>query len=262
MLPISRLQETDLLTHAHTHTHLRRIPLVDWPLVTRSFSFAPFAGQPLPPLFSGPLGTFGPFFSTREMLCSVEQGPHHRPWRGAVSGWTSPESSGRNLLPETCVKTGHWAYVSVGLLGRREQGNLQKCSPSALERVLSETGRAPSRALSGALPRAPRFLRALSRALGEHFRRFPCSRLPSRPTDTQHWASMFQEVLSNFVQCEFLGPIYGMFSARMPEAFLDLVLYSRRSPTCEGLKGSRGVTSMATVKENQLPDVHLSLLCS
>ena len=37
----------------------------------------------------------------------------------------------------------------------------------------------------GVLPRAPRFLRALSRALGEHFRRFPCSRLPSRPTDTQ-----------------------------------------------------------------------------
>ena len=71
------------------------------------------------------------------------------------------------------------AFVSVGLLGAREQGNLRECSPSALEsalrnwpngcsrecsmRVLSRvlslhrtTGRAPLRALSGALPRAPR----------------------------------------------------------------------------------------------------------
>ena len=98
--------------------------------------------------------------------------------------------------------------VSVGLLGSREQGNLRKCSLSALESALRNrgalgsaperalegapsvqnivtTGRAPSTALLGALPRAPRFLRALLRALGEHFRRFPCSRLPRRPTDKQ-----------------------------------------------------------------------------
>ena len=56
------------------------------------------------------------------------------------------------------------AYVSVGQLGSREEGNLRKCSQSALECSGSIFG-----VLSGALPRAPRFLRALSRALWEHF---------------------------------------------------------------------------------------------
>ena len=69
-------------------------------------------------------------------------------------------------------------------------------APTVLSRLLlgkRMTGRAPSRALWGALLRAPRFLRALSRVLREHFRRFPSSSsssssssswLPSWPTDT------------------------------------------------------------------------------
>ena len=62
------------------------------------------------------------------------------------------------------------------------------CSGVLPSRVLSRvlflfsTQRAPSRALSEALPRAPRFLRALSRAPGEHFRRCPCSQLPALRT--------------------------------------------------------------------------------
>ena len=45
--------------------------------------------------------------------------------------------------------------VSVGLLGGREQGNLRKCSPSALESALRNRGApesAPESALDGALP--------------------------------------------------------------------------------------------------------------
>ena len=96
-------------------------------------------------------------------------------------------------------------YVSVGQLWGREQGNRRKCSqtalvsalrigvrsgvlPRALSRLLFllfSAPRATSRALLGALPRAPRFLRALSRAVWEHFRRFPCSRLASWPRNTQ-----------------------------------------------------------------------------
>ena len=34
----------------------------------------------------------------------------------------------------------NWSYVSVGLLGSREQGNLRKCSPSALESALRNRG--------------------------------------------------------------------------------------------------------------------------
>ena len=45
-------------------------------------------------------------------------------------------------------------YVSVGLLGSQEQGNLQKCSPCALESALRSRGAlgsAPESALEGAL---------------------------------------------------------------------------------------------------------------
>ena len=45
-------------------------------------------------------------------------------------------------------------YVSVGLLGSREQGNLRKCSPSALEGALRNRGAlrsAPEGVLEGLL---------------------------------------------------------------------------------------------------------------
>ena len=59
------------------------------------FLFAPFSGHPSSSPF---LGTFRPFLPSK-MLCSVEQETQHRAWRGAVSGWTSLQSSGRKLLP-------------------------------------------------------------------------------------------------------------------------------------------------------------------
>ena len=70
-----------------------------WPIFTHPFFlFAPF---PLPRLS---LGTFSPFSRPRKALCSGEQRPQHRAWRGAAWGWTSPQSSGRKFLPEICVK--------------------------------------------------------------------------------------------------------------------------------------------------------------
>ena len=86
------------------------------------FSFLPpFAGHPSSSPF---LGTFSPFFPPRKVLCSVEQRAHHRAWRGAVSGWISPQSSGKKFLPEICVKKGQ--ILPVGTL--RKTMNLKNCS--------------------------------------------------------------------------------------------------------------------------------------
>ena len=68
------------------------------------FSFLPpLLATPFPPLF---LGTASPFSPSRTVLSSVEQRAQRRAWRGAVPGWTSPQSSGRKFLPEICVKKG------------------------------------------------------------------------------------------------------------------------------------------------------------
>ena len=54
------------------------------------FLFASFAGHP----------SSSPFFGTcQKVLCSVERSAQHRAWRGAVFGWSSPQSSGRKFLP-------------------------------------------------------------------------------------------------------------------------------------------------------------------
>ena len=60
------------------------------------FLFAPFVGHPASSPF---LGTFSPFSPPRKVLCSVEHRAQRRAWRGAALGWTSPQSSGRKLLP-------------------------------------------------------------------------------------------------------------------------------------------------------------------
>ena len=74
------------------------------PVFTRPFFlFAPFAGHPSSSPF---LDTFSPFSPPRKVLCSVEQRAQHKAWRGAVWGWTPPQSSGRKFLPEICVKKG------------------------------------------------------------------------------------------------------------------------------------------------------------
>ena len=67
------------------------------------FPFRPFPGHPSSSPF---LGTLFSHFSPQKMLCSVEQGGQHRAWKGAVSGWTSPQISGRKFLPEILVKKG------------------------------------------------------------------------------------------------------------------------------------------------------------
>ena len=73
-----------------------------WPVFTIPFFlFAPFAGHPSSSPF---LGTFSPCSPPRIVLCSVAQTAQHRAWRGAVSGWSSPQSSGRKFLAEICVK--------------------------------------------------------------------------------------------------------------------------------------------------------------
>ena len=64
------------------------------------FLFALFVGDPSSSPF---LGTFPPFSPPRKVLCSVEERAQYRAWRGAVSGWTSPKSSGRKFLPEIRV---------------------------------------------------------------------------------------------------------------------------------------------------------------
>ena len=59
--------------------------------------------------------------------------------------------------------------MSVGLLGAREQGNLRKCSPSALESALRNRGTlgsAPESALEGALPVVLYSEKALKSTLG------------------------------------------------------------------------------------------------
>ena len=59
------------------------------------FSFwPPLLATPLPPLLSAPFRQFPP---PRKVLCSVERGAQRTAWRGAVSGWTSPQSSGRKF---------------------------------------------------------------------------------------------------------------------------------------------------------------------
>ena len=67
------------------------------------FPFCPLAGHPSSSLF---LCTFSPIYPPRKVLCSVEQSSQHSACRGAVSGWTSPQSPGRKFLPEICVKKG------------------------------------------------------------------------------------------------------------------------------------------------------------
>ena len=61
------------------------------------FFLPPLLTTPLPPLLSAP---FWPLSPHRKVLCSVERRAQHRAWRGTVSGWTSPQSSGRKILPE------------------------------------------------------------------------------------------------------------------------------------------------------------------
>ena len=82
-------------------------------------SFFPFCPLCWPPLFPPFSGTFSPCSPPRKVLCSVEQGAQHRSWRGAVSGWTSPQNSGRKFLPEICVQEGQHFFClrwEIGLV--------------------------------------------------------------------------------------------------------------------------------------------------
>ena len=75
----------------------------------------PLLVTPLPPLFSAPFSPFSPL--KKERLSSVEQWGQHRAWKGAVSGWTSPQISERKFLPEIRVKKGQGAFNTFFFLG-------------------------------------------------------------------------------------------------------------------------------------------------
>ena len=66
----------------------------------------PLLVTPLPPLISAPFRSFLP--PPRKVFCSVERRAQHRAWRGAVSEWTSPQSSGRKFILEICMKKGQY----------------------------------------------------------------------------------------------------------------------------------------------------------
>ena len=97
--------------HALLRSVLRRVVETAFQKVARTdlfsrvlFSFLPsLLATPLPPFL---WAFFRPWSPPRKVLCSVEQRAQHTAWRGAVSGWTSPERSGRKFLPEICVKKG------------------------------------------------------------------------------------------------------------------------------------------------------------
>ena len=59
------------------------------------------------------LATFSPFSPPRKVPFPVERRGHHRAWRGAVLGWTSPQISGRKFLPEICVQKGQLRFSCV-----------------------------------------------------------------------------------------------------------------------------------------------------
>ena len=89
------------------HAPLRRAPYSLTCFHMSFFPFTPFAGHP----FSSPFSAhFRPFLPVAKCSFSVEQRALRRAWRGAVSGLTSPQSSGRKFLPEICVKKGQFRW--------------------------------------------------------------------------------------------------------------------------------------------------------
>ena len=69
------------------------------------------------------------------MLCSVERRAQPTAWRGAVSGWTSPQSSGRKFLPEICVKKVRISNTKKNFF--QQAPNLLEFAPPAASRSLS-----------------------------------------------------------------------------------------------------------------------------
>ena len=91
-------------------------------LFSRSFFlFAPSDGHPSS---SPSLSTFLPLSPPRKVLCSVEQSAQHSSWGRAVSGWISPQSSGRKFLPKISVKKGQIRPTTR--FGFRQRGLLAK----------------------------------------------------------------------------------------------------------------------------------------
>ena len=64
----------------------------------------------------------GPLVHTNFPRRRHGRGALQRAWKGAISGWTSPQSSGRKFLPEVCVKINQQScvvFVSWFLVGHR-----------------------------------------------------------------------------------------------------------------------------------------------
>ena len=80
-------------------------------------SFFPFCPLCWPPLFSRHL--FRPVPPLEKCSVLPEQRAQHRSWEGALSGWTSPQRSGRKFLPEICLKK---VQCGIGDLGNKLVG--------------------------------------------------------------------------------------------------------------------------------------------
>ena len=89
-----------------------REAVVNTPAIKKSLptcfhaSFCPFCPFCWPSLFLPFFGIFSPLSAPGKLLFSVERRAQHPAWRGAVSGWTSPQSSGRKSLSEICAQKG------------------------------------------------------------------------------------------------------------------------------------------------------------
>ena len=78
------------------------------------------------------------------MLCSVEQGAQPRAWRGTVSAWTSPRSSGRKFLPEICVKKGQFCPSRTrNIRGNPNQGFANGGWSQTRQSALNQADKAP-----------------------------------------------------------------------------------------------------------------------
>ena len=104
-LPLKTLKSSNKASRCYTPFQSFRACVCQSDLILTCFyaSFFPFWPLCWPSLF---LPFFRHVFAPsplRKVLCDVERRAHHTAWRGAIQD-ASPRISGRNFLPEICVK--------------------------------------------------------------------------------------------------------------------------------------------------------------
>ena len=111
-------------------------------------SFFPFCPFWWPPSASPFLTTLSPSSPPRKVLYSVEHRAQRRVWSGAVSGWASPQSSGRKFLPEICVKK-----RSVKFMQKRRTVS-ESSKSTQIHTYLHETPQRPEQICTNSRPHA------------------------------------------------------------------------------------------------------------